>query len=138
MGSEAVLALMRTRQDNAAATVIVINGNEIKEIPLKESVEKTQFINWSLKDKNSNSNFIGPEMRSWSFSHNLETYIKMSKLEHTSKTEPFSKLHTLGVIHVGSSTCGVNSVIRSFVRQAIARRCKGMHSKNYWQIFMKN
>jgi 6-phosphofructokinase 1 len=132
MGSEAVFALMKNKNDNAI--VIAIKGNETCYIPLKESVEKTISINKSLKSINSKS---VPKMRSLSFSSDLDTYIKMSKIELKVKEKSSTKSYTLGVIHVGSSTCGVNSLVRSFVRQAIARRCKGIYSGYLLLLFFE-
>ena len=123
MGSEAVFALMKNKHYDEAQ-VVAIKGNEICFIPLRESVEKTLFINESLKSLKFK---IVPETRSLSFARNLETYIRMSKIEVKVKEESFAKSYILGVIHVGSPTCGVNSLVRSFVRQAIARGCKGLY-----------
>ena len=121
MGSEAVLALMRTSKDDTPV-VIAIRGNETCYIPLKESVEKSQLTNQAIRDKNFKTAEI---LRGPSFGQNLETYIKMSKL--TVKEKSSSKVFNLGVINVGSPTSGVNSVVRAFVRQAISKCCKGLN-----------
>ena len=121
MGSEAVLALTRTGNDDIPV-VIAIKGNETCYIPLKESVVKSQMANQAIKDKDFK---LASELRGPSFCRNLETYIKMSKLEIKVQENAASKVYTLGVINIGSPTCGVNSVVRSFVRQAVAKRCKG-------------
>lgn len=80
MGCEAVLALMM-HPNNTRPFVIGINGNQTSYIPLEESVEKTQAIAKAIKDKDFT---CAVELRGPSFKRNLETYLRMSKLESPS------------------------------------------------------
>ena len=121
MGSEAILALMRTAHDDIPV-VIAIKGNETFYIPLKESVEKSQLANQAIKERNFK---LAAELRGPSFCRNLETYIKMSRLKNKVQENASSRAYTLGVINIGSPTCGVNSVVRSFVRHSVTKSCKG-------------
>lgn len=121
MGSEAVLALMLKAKLNEQPVVIAIKENKTCYIPLEESVKKTQMINKAIEEKNFK---LALEMRSPVFMQNLETYIKMSKLEVKVEKNLESRDYVLGVMNVGSPASGVNSVVRSFVRHAFVRNCR--------------
>lgn len=84
MGCEAVLALMMHPQ-NGRPVVIGINGNQTCYIPLEESVEKTKAISKAIADKDFARAI---ELRGPSFKRNLETYLRMSKLEAPSSIQP--------------------------------------------------
>jgi 6-phosphofructokinase 1 len=84
MGCEAVLALMMHPQ-NGRPVVIGINGNQTFYIPLEESVEKTRAISKAISDKDFARAI---ELRGPSFKRNLETYLRMSKLEAPSSIQP--------------------------------------------------
>jgi hypothetical protein len=78
MGSEAVLALMMN-QSNNKPIVIAINGNETCYIPLEESVERSCAVNKAIQNNKCFGKLL--ELRGASFKRNLDTYIRMSKLE---------------------------------------------------------
>lgn len=77
MGCESVLALMM-HTHNGRSFVVGINGNQTSYIPLEESVEKTRAIAEAIKQKDYTKAI---ELRGPSFKRNLETYLRMSKLE---------------------------------------------------------
>lgn len=79
MGCEAVLALMMHASNKPV--VIAINGNQTTYLPLEESVEKTRSISQAIKNKDFAR---AVELRGPNFKRNLETYLKMSKLESPS------------------------------------------------------
>ena len=90
MGCEAVLALMM-HTHNSRPLVIGINGNQTSYIPLEESVEKTRTIAKAIKDKDFAR---AVELRGPSFKRNLETYLRMSKLEAPSSIQPILASNT--------------------------------------------
>ena len=63
---------------NGRSVVVGINGNQTSYIPLEESVEKTRTIAEAIKQKDYTKAI---ELRGPSFKRNLETYLRMSKLE---------------------------------------------------------
>ena len=120
MGSEAVLALMMAQPDTPPV-VIGVHGNRTIHIPLIDSVEKTRLVKDAMEKRDFKR---AVELRGLSFQRNLETYIKMSKLELKAGSMVTQTSYTLGVMNIGAPSCGVNSVIRSFVRHGVSRGCK--------------
>ena len=119
LGSEAVLALMMSH-DESPAFVIGISGNQPCYIPLVEAVERTKACAKAM----ANFEFQKAiELRGASFERNLETYIKMSKLQPKLLVDESSRHYTLAVMNIGAPAAGVNSVIRSFVRHAASLGC---------------
>lgn len=82
MGCEAVLALMM-HAANYRPVVIGINGNQTSYICMEESVERTRAIGAAIRDRDFAK---AVELRGPSFKRNLETYLRMSKLEPPSNT----------------------------------------------------
>jgi 6-phosphofructokinase 1 len=118
-------------QQRPQPIVIAVNGNKTCYIPLEESVEKTQMVGKAYAAMDYKRVI---ELRGSSFQRNLETYIKMSKLEpkmlmshsHSNlfKTQEAPIRYRLAVLNLGAPASGVNSAIRSFVRHAISVGCK--------------
>lgn len=83
MGCEAVLALMMYSSSSSSVAnvrpiVVGINGNQTNYISLEDSVEKTRAISEAIKSRDYAKAI---ELRGPSFKRNLETYLRMSKLE---------------------------------------------------------
>lgn len=114
LGSEAVLALMMSHNESPPF-VIGISGNQPCYIPLVEAVERTKAVAKAMADFEFRKAI---ELRGASFERNLETYIKMSKLQPKLLVDDSSRHYTLAVMNIGAPAAGVNSVIRSFVRHA--------------------
>ncbi|CAF1008715.1 unnamed protein product [Brachionus calyciflorus] len=119
LGSEAVLALMMSHNESPPF-VIGINGNQPCYIPLVEAVERTKAVAKAMAAFEFKKAI---ELRGASFERNLESYIKMSKLQPKILVDDSSRHYTLGVMNLGAPAAGVNSVIRSFVRQAASIGC---------------
>ncbi len=132
LGSEAVLALMMAKPESAPV-VMGINGNQTCYIPLIESVERTQIVSQTIQQKNFRSAII---LRGSSFGRNLETYIRMSKLEP--KLTCTASNYTLAVLNIGAPACGVNSAIRSFVRHGVSRGCRILGIQDGFEGLVKN
>jgi 6-phosphofructokinase 1 len=138
LGSEAVLALMMMAQSmenshkqQPQPIVIAVNGNKTCYIPLEESVEKTKIVATALAQKDYKKVV---ELRGSSFQRNLDTYIKMSKLEpkmfishsHAKMMANYRKSQSryrLAVLNLGAPASGANSAVRSFVRHAVSVGC---------------
>ncbi|XP_031368590.1 ATP-dependent 6-phosphofructokinase isoform X3 [Apis dorsata] len=128
MGAEAVMALMEAKPDTEAC-VVTLNGNQAVRLPLMECVRRTKGVAKAMADKNWN---LAVQLRGKGFARNLETYKMLTRLkapmecthpnqESNSPTLTKSCHYTLGVIHIGSPSCGMNAAVRSFVRNCIYR-----------------
>lgn len=84
LGCEAVLALMMYSLVSSRPIVVGINGNQTSYIPLEESVERTRAIADAIREKDFAR---AVELRGPSFKRNLETYLRMSKLESPSSIQ---------------------------------------------------
>ena len=121
MGSEALISLMLLKP-KFEPIVIGIHGNQTCYLPLKDAVEKTRIINDAMNEKNFELAF---QLRSPSFFKNLERYIKMSKCDFDpTKITHKNRKYNLAILTMGAPSCGINSIIRSFVRQGIIKGCK--------------
>jgi 6-phosphofructokinase 1 len=114
------MIMSQSESGNKQPIVIAVNGNQTCYIPLEDSVERTQQANKALKDRNFK---LMTELRGSSFQRNLETYIKMSKLEPKQLSKEKKKNYRFAVLNLGAPASGVNSAIRSFVRHAISNGC---------------
>lgn len=119
MGAEAVMALMEAKPDTEAC-VVTLNGNQAVRLPLMECVRRTKGVAKAMADKNWN---LAVQLRGKGFARNLETYKMLTRLKAPIEcTNPNKSCHyTLGVIHIGSPSCGMNAAVRSFVRNCIYR-----------------
>ncbi|XP_043786869.1 ATP-dependent 6-phosphofructokinase isoform X4 [Apis laboriosa] len=134
MGAEAVMALMEAKPDTEAC-VVTLNGNQAVRLPLMECVRRTKGVAKAMADKNWN---LAVQLRGKGFARNLETYKMLTRLKapiectHPKEsnsptlTKQFTLYgqschYTLGVIHIGSPSCGMNAAVRSFVRNCIYR-----------------
>ncbi|KAG6796018.1 ATP-dependent 6-phosphofructokinase isoform X1 [Apis mellifera caucasica] len=135
MGAEAVMALMEAKPDTEAC-VVTLNGNQAVRLPLMECVRRTKGVAKAMADKNWN---LAVQLRGKGFARNLETYKMLTRLKapiectnpnkesnSPTLTKQFTLYgqschYTLGVIHIGSPSCGMNAAVRSFVRNCIYR-----------------
>jgi 6-phosphofructokinase 1 len=76
MGTEAVLALMEASA-TSQPVVIALSGNQTVRVPLMHCVEKTMAVAQAMGAKKFKE---AQELRGRSFTGNLETYIRLSKL----------------------------------------------------------
>ncbi|KAL4218413.1 hypothetical protein ACF0H5_023149 [Mactra antiquata] len=116
MGAEAVLALMDATPDTPAC-VISLDGNQAVRVPLMECVERTQQVQKAMDQKNFEE---AVRLRGKSFMNNLQTYRLLSKLE---PPKHGSVQHTkkFAIMNIGAPACGMNAVVRSFVRLSLAQ-----------------
>lgn len=118
MGAEAVLALMEATQDTPAC-VISLEGNRAVRVNLMECVEKTKQVQKAMDEGNFEE---AVRLRGKSFANNLTTYRVLSKLKPPHKSgDPVSKHNKkFAIMNVGAPACGMNAVVRSFVRLSLA------------------
>ncbi|CAH1724532.1 ATP-dependent 6-phosphofructokinase isoform X3 [Aphis gossypii] len=121
MGAEAVMALMEATPETEAC-VVSLDGNQAVRLPLMECVEKTKAVAKAMADKEWE---LAVQLRGRSFARNLETYKMLTRLKPPRSA--FDELgrglegYTLAVMHIGAPACGMNSAVRSFVRNCIYR-----------------
>jgi 6-phosphofructokinase 1 len=77
MGTEAVLALMDATP-SSQPVVIALSGNQTVRVPLMHCVEKTLAVAQAMHEKRFKE---AQELRGRSFKSNLETYIRLNKLQ---------------------------------------------------------
>ncbi|XP_070151819.1 ATP-dependent 6-phosphofructokinase isoform X2 [Polyergus mexicanus] len=134
MGAEAVMALMEATPDTEAC-VVTLDGNQAVRLPLMECVRRTKAVAQAMANKDWD---LAVKLRGKGFERNLETYkmltrLKAPDLDHNAIKEingrALTKQYTLcgqdhytvGVMHIGSPSCGMNAAVRSFVRNCIYR-----------------
>ncbi|XP_068967195.1 ATP-dependent 6-phosphofructokinase isoform X3 [Bombus flavifrons] len=126
MGAEAVMALMEAKPDTEAC-VVTLDGNQAVRLPLMECVRRTKAVAQAMADKNWE---LAVKLRGKGFARNLDTYKMLTRLKAPVDHDPskesngpiLKKQHyTLGVMHIGSPSCGMNAAVRSFVRNCIYR-----------------
>ncbi|XP_025267033.1 ATP-dependent 6-phosphofructokinase isoform X4 [Camponotus floridanus] len=127
MGAEAVMALVEATPDTEAC-VVTLDGNQAVRLPLMECVRRTKAVAQAMANKNWD---LAVQLRGKGFERNLETYkmltrLKAPDLDHSAIKDvnghALSKDHyTVGVMHIGSPSCGMNAAVRSFVRNCIYR-----------------
>ncbi|XP_076685336.1 ATP-dependent 6-phosphofructokinase isoform X3 [Andrena cerasifolii] len=126
MGAEAVMALMEATPETEAS-VVTLDGNQAVILPLMECVRRTKAVAQALADKNWD---LAVQLRGKGFARNLQTYKMLTRLKAPVDHDPnkgsngptLTKDHyTLGVMHIGSPSCGMNAAVRSFVRNCIYR-----------------
>ncbi|XP_050525020.1 ATP-dependent 6-phosphofructokinase isoform X3 [Daktulosphaira vitifoliae] len=125
MGAEAVMALMEATPETEAC-VVSLDGNQAVRLPLMECVEKTKAVAKAMADKQWE---LAVQLRGRSFARNLETYKMLTRLKPPRSA--FDEMgrglslnregYTLAVMHIGAPACGMNSAVRSFVRNCIYR-----------------
>ena len=115
MGAAASLALARADQE-IPPVMIGLRGNEMRELPLMECVEKTRRIGQSMKEFNFES---VKDQRGGSFKRNIESLKRLEACDSSDCKECKTGNLTgyrLGVMNVGAPAGGTNSCTRSFVR----------------------
>ncbi|XP_050525018.1 ATP-dependent 6-phosphofructokinase isoform X2 [Daktulosphaira vitifoliae] len=132
MGAEAVMALMEATPETEAC-VVSLDGNQAVRLPLMECVEKTKAVAKAMADKQWE---LAVQLRGRSFARNLETYKMLTRLKpprsafdemgrglslNRQDTLWGQEGYTLAVMHIGAPACGMNSAVRSFVRNCIYR-----------------
>ncbi|XP_017891872.1 ATP-dependent 6-phosphofructokinase isoform X1 [Ceratina calcarata] len=133
MGAEAVMALMEATPDTEAC-VVTLDGNQAVRLPLMECVRRTKAVAQAMADKNWD---LAVQLRGKGFTRNLETYKMLTRLKAPVDHDPTKESngptltkqftlcgqdhYTLGVMHIGSPSCGMNAAVRSFVRNCIYR-----------------
>ncbi|XP_029039690.1 ATP-dependent 6-phosphofructokinase isoform X6 [Osmia lignaria lignaria] len=126
MGAEAVMALMEATPETEAC-VVTLDGNQAVRLPLMECVRRTKAVAQAMADKNWG---LAVQLRGKGFARNLDTYKMLTRLKAPVDHDPsregngpaLTKGHyTLGVMHIGSPSCGMNAAVRSFVRNCIYR-----------------
>ncbi|KAL3887669.1 hypothetical protein ACJMK2_000235 [Sinanodonta woodiana] len=120
MGAEAVLALLDATPDTPAV-VVSLDGNQTVRVPLMECVERTKKVQRAMDEKNFQE---AVRLRGKSFQNNLATYRLLSKLKPPkSRCNPDGSILSTGkrvaVMNIGAPACGMNAVVRSFVRLAL-------------------
>ncbi|XP_033193154.2 ATP-dependent 6-phosphofructokinase isoform X2 [Bombus vancouverensis nearcticus] len=133
MGAEAVMALMEATPDTEAC-VVTLDGNQAVRLPLMECVRRTKAVAQAMADKNWE---LAVKLRGKGFARNLDTYKMLTRLKAPVDHDPSKESngpilkkqftlcgqqhYTLGVMHIGSPSCGMNAAVRSFVRNCIYR-----------------
>ncbi|XP_071858733.1 ATP-dependent 6-phosphofructokinase isoform X2 [Bombus fervidus] len=133
MGAEAVMALMEAKPDTEAC-VVTLDGNQAVRLPLMECVRRTKAVAQAMADKNWD---LAVQLRGKGFARNLDTYKMLTRLKAPVDHDPSKESngpilkkqftlcgqqhYTLGVMHIGSPSCGMNAAVRSFVRNCIYR-----------------
>ncbi|XP_068967193.1 ATP-dependent 6-phosphofructokinase isoform X1 [Bombus flavifrons] len=133
MGAEAVMALMEAKPDTEAC-VVTLDGNQAVRLPLMECVRRTKAVAQAMADKNWE---LAVKLRGKGFARNLDTYKMLTRLKAPVDHDPSKESngpilkkqftlcgqqhYTLGVMHIGSPSCGMNAAVRSFVRNCIYR-----------------
>ncbi|XP_021953997.1 ATP-dependent 6-phosphofructokinase isoform X1 [Folsomia candida] len=126
MGAEAVMALMDATPESEPC-VVSLDGNQAVRVPLMACVEKTQEVAKAMADKQWEK---AVQLRGRSFQRNLETFKMLTRLRPPkgvldAEGHGVGQLNkggfTLAVMHVGAPCCGMNSAVRSFVRNCIYR-----------------
>lgn len=118
MGAESVLALMDATPDTPAC-VISLDGNEAVRVPLMQCVERTKNVQNAMNEGNFEE---AVRLRGKSFQNNLATYRLLSKLQPPKKTaDESSKGKRFAIMNIGAPACGMNAVVRSFVRLSLAQ-----------------
>ncbi|XP_053383137.1 ATP-dependent 6-phosphofructokinase, muscle type-like isoform X2 [Mercenaria mercenaria] len=118
MGAEAVLALMDATPDTPAC-VISLDGNEAVRVPLMQCVERTKNVQNAMNERNFEE---AVKLRGKSFQNNLATYRLLSKLQPPKKTADESSVgKRFAIMNIGAPACGMNAVVRSFVRLSLAQ-----------------
>ena len=117
MGAEAVMALMEATPETEAC-VVTLDGNQAVRLPLMECVRRTKAVAQAMADKNWG---LAVQLRGKGFARNLDTYKMLTRLKAPVDHDPSRGHYTLGVMHIGSPSCGMNAAVRSFVRNCIYR-----------------
>ncbi|XP_076630545.1 ATP-dependent 6-phosphofructokinase isoform X3 [Colletes latitarsis] len=133
MGAEAVMTLMEATPGTEAC-VVTLDGNQAVRLPLMECVRRTKAVAQAMADKNWD---LAVQLRGKGFARNLETYKMLTRLKAPVDHDPHKESngpaltkqftlcgqdhYTLGVMHIGSPSCGMNAAVRSFVRNCIYR-----------------
>ncbi|XP_043255501.1 ATP-dependent 6-phosphofructokinase isoform X4 [Colletes gigas] len=117
MGAESVMTLMEATPETEAC-VVTLDGNQAVRLPLMECVRRTKAVAQAMADKNWD---LAVQLRGKGFARNLETYKMLTRLKAPVDHDPHKEHYTLGVMHIGSPSCGMNAAVRSFVRNCIYR-----------------
>jgi 6-phosphofructokinase 1 len=117
MGAEAVLALMDATPETPAC-VISLDGNQTVRVPLLQCVARTKAVQKEMDEKNFRR---AVELRGRSYMSNLDSYLRLAKVQPPKNIDPSKTPYTLGVMYVGAPACGMNAATRAFVRIALTR-----------------
>ncbi|XP_077583983.1 ATP-dependent 6-phosphofructokinase, liver type isoform X2 [Stigmatopora nigra] len=127
LGVEAVIALMEASPDTPAC-VIGLSGNQAVRLPLMECVEMTKLVQTAMNEKRFED---AVKLRGGSFENNLNIY----KLLSFQKPAQSKSKYSLAILNVGAPAAGMNAVVRSAVRLAIANGHKIYAVHNGFQGF---
>lgn len=119
MGAEAVLALLEATP-GSEAVVVSLDGNQSVRVPLMECVLKTKSVAEAMVNKQWEE---AVNLRGRSFASNLICYKMLTRLKPP-ETAVDATGHATGnfrfaIMHVGAPCCGMNAVVRSFVRASM-------------------
>uniref|UniRef100_T1GKC9 6-phosphofructokinase n=1 Tax=Megaselia scalaris TaxID=36166 RepID=T1GKC9_MEGSC len=119
MGAEAVLTLLETPPDEEPQ-VIALRGNHLTRVPLMDCVVRTKAVSQAMANKNWD---LAVRLRGKSFERNLESFRKLSRLnpKNSELSIGFENEYPkggfrFGVMHIGNPACGMNTAVRSFVK----------------------
>ncbi|XP_042903613.1 ATP-dependent 6-phosphofructokinase isoform X2 [Parasteatoda tepidariorum] len=116
MGAEAVLALLEATP-GSEAVVVSLDGNQSVRVPLMECVLKTKSVAEAMANKKWEE---ACNLRGRSFTSNLICYKMLTRVKPPEgtldATGQATGKYTFAVMHVGAPCCGMNAVVRSFVR----------------------
>ncbi|GFW04401.1 ATP-dependent 6-phosphofructokinase [Trichonephila clavipes] len=116
MGAEAVLALLEATP-GSEAVVVSLDGNQSVRVPLMECVMKTKSVAEAMANKKWEE---AVNLRGRSFASNLITYKMLTRVKPpegaVDKEGHGTGKFRLAIMHVGAPCCGMNAVVRSFVR----------------------
>ncbi|XP_054887955.1 ATP-dependent 6-phosphofructokinase, liver type [Poeciliopsis prolifica] len=112
LGVEAVIALIEASPDTPAC-VIGLSGNHAVRLPLMECVDMTKLVQKAMNERRFAE---AVKLRGGSFENNLNIY----KLLAFPKPAVTESNHSVAILNVGAPAGGMNAVVRSAVRVALA------------------
>lgn len=115
MGAEAILALLDCNE-KSDAVVVSLDCNRVVRKNLMKCVQQTQRVAKAMAEQKFKEAL---ELRGRSFERNLIAYQVLSELSAPGGED--AKGFVLAILFIGSSACGMNAVIWSFVRNVIFR-----------------
>ncbi|KAI1898326.1 hypothetical protein AGOR_G00071170 [Albula goreensis] len=113
MGVEAVVALLEATPETPAC-VIGLSGNQAMRLPLMECVQMTKEVQKAMNEKRFEEAI---QLRGKSFENNWNTYKLLAHQKPAQSKSNFS----MAILNVGAPAAGMNAVVRSAVRVALAQ-----------------
>ncbi|KAG9340824.1 hypothetical protein JZ751_020016 [Albula glossodonta] len=113
MGVEAVVALLEATPETPAC-VIGLSGNQAMRLPLMECVQMTKEVQKAMNEKRFEEAI---QLRGKSFENNWNTYKLLAHQKPSQSKSNFS----MAILNVGAPAAGMNAVVRSAVRVALAQ-----------------